>query len=188
MSKVKFFNRVATEKMMRASFEAGLSRRVERASRVKLQNIIPAHWFAAAASECASMYIAGFFYGAISVAQAYVEALSLYLAEIHKISVSRVVTDRWQKLYKSNVVSCAARDAAISVFAKRNDFHHLNKQVEQNFQKLEQCAEGCVNHLYAIESEVFACSVDEGEITPRKPEYWPGGDPGLVRTNLRNLW
>jgi len=59
------------ERDMRASFEASLPHRLRRASRVKLQNFIPAHWFAAAASECAGMYIAGFFYGAISVAQAY---------------------------------------------------------------------------------------------------------------------
>jgi hypothetical protein len=40
---------------MRASFEAGLPQRLRRASRVKIQNFIPAHWFTTAASECISM-------------------------------------------------------------------------------------------------------------------------------------
>ena len=87
-----------TEKDMRAHFEASLPHRIERASRVKLQNIIPAQWFAAAASECAGMYIAGFFYGAISVAQAYVEALSRFLAEHHSVRVGNDVPERCQRL------------------------------------------------------------------------------------------
>src|SRR6185436_13134071 len=66
-------NHELQQRDMRSSFEASLPHRLQRASQVKLQNIIPAHWFAAAASECAGMYIAGFFYGAISVAQAYIE-------------------------------------------------------------------------------------------------------------------
>ena len=73
---------------MRASFEASLPHRLRRASRVRLQTLIPAHWFATAASECAGMYIGGFFYGAISVAQAYVEALSRFLAMHHQVRVS----------------------------------------------------------------------------------------------------
>lgn len=63
------------EALMRGHFESSIPGRIRRASSVRLQNIIPAHWFSAAASECAGMYIAGFFYGAISVSQAYVEAL-----------------------------------------------------------------------------------------------------------------
>lgn len=189
MSNVKHSDCVKREKMMRDSFEAGLPRRVERASRIRLQNFIPAHWFAAAASECASMYIAGFFYGAISVAQAYVDALSRFLAETHYIPVKSKTPARWQSLRNNNVVSQTALDAAISVFAERNDYHHLNKDVEQDFQELEKRAEACMNHLHTIESEVFACSLDEpGKITPQKPQYWPEGDPGLILVNLRQLW
>lgn len=58
---------------MRSSFEASLPQRLARSLRVNLQNVIPSHWFSAAASECQSMFIAGHLYGTISVAQAYVE-------------------------------------------------------------------------------------------------------------------
>ena len=63
-------------KHMRSSFEAGLSRRIARSSRVNLQHVIPSHWFSAAASECQSMFIEGHFYGTISLAQAHVGSLS----------------------------------------------------------------------------------------------------------------
>ena len=61
---------------MKESFEASLTQRVARAGRIRLQHFIPQHWFSAAASECVSMFVAGQFYGSISVSQAYIEALS----------------------------------------------------------------------------------------------------------------
>src|SRR5262245_32843577 len=126
------------EGQMRSSFEAGLSQRVARSSRVNLQHIIPAHWFSAAASECQSMYIAGYFYGSISVAQAYVEALSRYLCDLYGVTGNRNDPGkRWKRLNALNVVSATSSDAALAVMADRNNFHHLNKEVEQEFLKLE---------------------------------------------------
>jgi len=175
--------------MMRASFEADLPLRLERASRVKLQPIIPNHWFSSAASECASMYISGLFYGSISVAQAYVEALSKFLCETDCVRCPNDVKHRWKRLTKEAIVSHTAAQAALDVLDKRNDFHHLNKDIEQDFAKLEVRAENCVNHIYAIESEVFAYSFDEpGKITPHNPKYWPPSGPGLVRINARQCW
>lgn len=179
----------AQVQQMRARFEAGLPSRLVRASRVNLQQIIPAHWFAAAASECASMYVAGFFYGAISIAQAYVEALSAFLAQHHPVGVPKDPPLRWKKLCLKRVVSAQALDAALRVLTDRNDFHHLNREVEQEFQKLEARAEDCVNCLQIIESEVFAYWVDEpGRIALQTPKYWPSGGTGLAQVNLRKLW
>ncbi|MBK8909104.1 MAG: hypothetical protein IPM60_14815 [Rhodospirillales bacterium] len=180
-------------RQMRSSFEAELTQRLSRASQVRLQDVIPAHWFAAAASECASMYIAGFFYGSISVAQSYVEALSKFLAETHakthNVSMGNNVEERWKRLHKKKVVSSAVCDAAVSMFADRNDFHHLNRQVEQDHRELEARARKCVNHLHTIESEVFAYSFDEpGKLTYHKPEYWPLCGRDMARVRLRQLW
>ena len=86
-------------------------------------------------------------------------------------------------------MSSAACEAAVSVVTDRNDFHHLNKEVEQDFLKLEARAEECVNHLHTIESEVFAYSVDKpGKLSLRTPGYWPAGGEGLAQVNLRQLW
>lgn len=129
---------------MRASFEAQLPNRVQRALSVKLQPIIPGHWFAAAASECAGMYISGFFYGAISVAQAYVEALSSYLAQHHHIRVGKDVGERCRKLHREGIISPSALDAALGIFNNRNDYHHLNRHVEQEYQKLKARAKSAL--------------------------------------------
>lgn len=176
-------------KEMRAHFEAELPHRVSRASRIELQHFIPAHWFSAAASECASMYIAGFFYGAISVAQAYVEALSKFLAETRHVRVSNDPAEGWRRLLREGIISSTVCKAALSVLSDRNDFHHLNKQVEKDFLKLESRAQACVNALHTIESEVFAYSFDEaGKVTLDTLEYWPSGGEGLAQVNLRQLW
>jgi hypothetical protein len=81
------------------------------------------------------MYIAGFFYGAISVAQAYVEALSLFLTEIHHLRKSSDTAHRWTRL-REKQVSSAVYEAAIAILTDRNHFHHLNKLVEQDFEKV----------------------------------------------------
>lgn len=176
---------------MRASFEAELPHRLHRASAVKVQYFIPSHWFAAAASECAGMYIGGFFYGAISLAQAYVEALSRYLAERHHVPVCKDPCERCQRLCRKNIISAAALDAATKILDDRNDFHHLNKDVEQEYQKLEARAKECINHIHALESEVFAYSFTDdapGAVVLAKPEYWPSTDAGLAQVHLRQLW
>lgn len=135
------------------------------------------------------MYIAGFFYGAISIAQAYVEALSTYLAESRCVRVANDPTKRWRRLHRENIVSAAVCDAAIAILSGRNDFHHLNKQIEQEFLKLEARAGECLNHLYTIESQIFAYSFDApGTPTLHKPEYWPSPSEGLTQVNLRQLW
>lgn len=175
---------------IRGSFEASLPLRLDRASRVKLQNIIPAHWFAAAASECAGMYIAGYFYGAISVAQAYVEALTRFLAEHHQTRVPRDPEERCRYLHRQGILTDRTLSASLAILCDRNDFHHLNKSVEQDYEKLQSRAEECINNLHAIESEVFAYSFgpEPGKISLQKPDYWPSGGPSLAQVNLRQLW
>jgi len=177
-------------KDMRASFEASLPHRLSRVSRVQLQNIIPAHWFAAAASECAGMYIAGFFYGAISIAQAYVEALTRFLAEHHRTRTQNDPPKRCHYLNREGLLSDTALAAALAILSERNDFHHLNKSVEQEYKKLESRAADCINQLHTIESEVFAYSFgpEPGKVALEKPDYWPSGGEGLAQVNLRQLW
>ncbi len=173
---------------MRMRFEASLPTRLERASKVRLQHFIPAHWFSAAASECASMFIGGYFYGAISVAQAYIEALSRFLAEHHGIPVRKDVEERCRRLAKRGVLSANSLESALSVLEHRNDFHHLNKSVPAEYSALELRAQNCINALHAIESEVFAYSiVQPGQLTFKDPDYWPGAEPGMTRVQLRNL-
>ena len=172
---------------MQGSFEASLPQRVARSSRVSLQNVIPSHWFSAAASECYEMYVAGYFYGTISIAQAYVETLSQYLCQLYKIRGSKNnAVDRWIRLQREKLVGLDACGAAIAVLSDRNDFHHLNTAVEQEHTKLETRAEECMNMLHRIESDVFAHTFDNGQVVLARPERWPAAGEGLVRIQLRN--
>lgn len=176
---------------MRSRFDASLPDRLRRAEGVQLQQFIPAHWFAQAASECAGMYIAGFFYGAISVAQAYVEALSKYLAEHHTVRIGKDTSERCRRLNSKGIISERTLQAALAILDDRNDFHHLNKEVEQDFQKLAARAEHCINHIHTLESEIFAFSFSEdspGSVVLEKPDYWPSEGPALTRVYLRSLW
>jgi hypothetical protein len=46
------------------------------------------------------------------------------------------------------IVGPSARDAALALLSDRNDFHHLNKEVEQDYRKLEKRAEDCVKLMH----------------------------------------
>ena len=54
----------------------------------------------------------------------------------------------------------------------RNDFHHLNDNVEQDHQKLEARAAECVEGLYTIESEIFAFEHAQGRTVLKQGQYW----------------
>jgi hypothetical protein len=179
------------EKQLRASFEAGLLSMAERAPEIERHPIIPSHWFSSAASECADTYIAGYFYSSISLCQAYVEGLSKFLFEHHKIIIrGTVVPDRWEKLFHCGHVSAASCGAAKMIWGvDRNHFHHLNKEVEGNYSNLAKRAKECVNNLRVIDSDIFGFEIAEpGRISPRNPQYWPDAGLGLTLVSLRRGW
>lgn len=170
------------------SFNASLDERVRRAEQVELAHIIPLHWFSSAASECVSMFVAGHFYGCISVSQAYVEALSKFLLTHHGKKVVKDIPLRWDRLCEFGIITEAAKSAAKDIYSDRNDFHHLNAQVEQDYSTLEYRAAACINDINTIEKEVFDVTFLAGKIVPAKPEYWPVRDSEHVLVNLRQRW
>lgn len=178
------------ETRLRSHVEASFPASVKRASEISLQAFIPANWFSAAASECARMYVDGYFFGAISVCQAYVEALSKFLASHHSIKNPRNdVEMRWRRLLEGGFVSQTVCDAACSIYADRNDFHHLNQTVEQGFPELGSRARDCLNSVHIIESEVFGYSFEgAGKIAPRNPQYWTIDSDGRAQVFIRSLW
>ena len=177
------------KRSIRASFEAGLPQAAFRASKVKFQNVIPGHWFSAAASECLKMYVEGYFYGAISISQAYIEALGKFITECHGVRPTKNVALMWQRLTEKGIVSGGAQNAAKAILDNRNDFHHLNKEIEIDYQKLEARGLMCFTNLHIIESEVFSHSFVNGAIMPHKWRYWAQAkdDQSRVQVYLRNL-
>lgn len=177
-------------KSIKASFDASLSLAAHRASKLKFQQIIPGHWFSAAASECLRMYVDGHFYGTISVSQSYIEALGKFIAECHMLKQAKNdASVMWTRLAEEGIVSSDAKIAAVAILQNRNDFHHLNKEIETDYQELETRGLDCLANLHTIESDIFSYSFVNGTISPHKPRYWPKieGDTNRVQVQLRNL-
>jgi len=130
------------------------------------------------------MFVAGSFYGCITLVQSVAEGLGKFLAEKNTIKVYNNHDKLIAELSNRGVISATAREAFKAIRGKdRNDFHHLNKRIPQDRDKLEKRAEGCMNSLYTIESEVFAYEHDgTGRIIMKHRKYWPPDDDrGMVR-------
>ena len=168
------------ERSLRSHFEAELSGRVERYARARVQGIIPDGFFAAASSECREHFVAGKFYGCITLAQSVAEGLAKFIAEKNGLEV---VEDHGRQINilqrdrSAPTISKEAYAAFRQIVGRphedRNEFHHLNASVEQDYRTLEARALECIESLYVMESEVFAVSYGEaGRINPVHRQYW----------------
>jgi len=165
----------------------------QRKTRVRIHKFIPGEFFSAASSECRKLFIDGHFYGCITLAQAVAEGIAKFLAEKNSLpdKFSQNVfgisqPTRAAELQKTGVISNTAAAAFGRIDEDRNDFHHLNKDIEQDYFRLQAKAEGCVNALYDIESEVFAFRLGkDGGFEFKNPEYWPPAGPGMSKIFIR---
>lgn len=96
------------------------------------------------------------------------------------------ILEEWT-LRDRGIISSKACDAAIAKYKARNDLHHLNRIVPQDYAQLEARAENCVNNIFIIESEIFAYHIDEGKIVPQNPDYWTFTSSDTVGVFLRKL-
>lgn len=176
---------------LRSHFEAELPGRIDRYGKSRVHGIIPDGFFASASSECRDLYVAGEFYGCITLAQSVAEGLAKFIAEKNGIGVvedHRQQINHLQRDRSAPAISAAVYAAFRQIIGRphedRNDFHHLNSDVEQDYFKLEARVLECIEALYAIESEIFAFQVNEGRISPTYPQYWPQ-DGESLRVFLR---
>ena len=176
------------EHVLRESFRATVACQVQRHMKAKVHNIIPLDFFSAASAECKDMYVAGSFYGCITLCQSVAEGLSKFLAEKNTVRLkeSGGFKPRVGRLKKADVISEVAANALDTIHGEdRNRFHHLNKEVEQDCRKLEERALECLDALYTVESEVFAYDVDDGRIKPKNKKYWPSEGEGTLSVDVR---
>ena len=174
------------ESDLRRQFEAELRGRVERYSKSRVHGVIPNGYFATASSECRDLYVGGQFYGCITLAQSVAEGLAKFIAEKNGIGLTedhRQQINHLQRNRSTPAISTAAYSAFRQIIGRphedRNDFHHLNADVEQDYFKLEARALECIEALYVIESEVFAFQLNVGRIIPTHSRYWPQDDENL---------
>ncbi len=175
---------------LQRSFERRLPKMAERRwLSSNLQQIIPDGFFSAASTECREMFVAGHFYGCISLCQAVAEGLSKMVTEVCQTKKGKDFTERVHRLLRQNLITKEVADAFLGIHGKdRDDFHHLNSNVEQDVRKLEERAFECLNALYEVERELFAHGyTDNGGIDPKHPKYWPKADAQSLRAFIRDL-
>lgn len=174
------------EEFLRQRFEHSLQERVRRRQSAPVHAAIPAEWFAAATRECRDLYVDGHFYGAICLTQAVAEGISKFLTIRNGHRDSGHQNSRNTMLKKRGVISLEAYRAFKAIEGgDRNDYHHLNANIETDLEKLEERAGECVRALFEIQIEVFAFSVGEGgTMVVVNPHYWPRVDEKYISTSI----
>lgn len=181
--------RDSVRKELRSRFELRLDERVERSLRSRVHNYIPGEFFSAASSECRDLFITGHFYGCISLVQAVSEGIARFAAGKLKLPVVECHRDQVKILKKEPALPWNPRDvfkAFEKIHKDRNDFHHLNAAIEQDWTKLEQRAFDCLEALYKIESELFGYSLTDQGMVPNHPAFWPADCPNMLRVHVRS--
>ena len=179
------------ETELRRRFKADLPGKVERYAKSRVHSQIPSEFFASASSECRNHFVDGNYYGCITLAQSVAEGLARFVAQRAGLRVVEDYHAQINILQDKNGPGRAISTAGFQAFRlihanDRNDFHHLDVNIEQDRQLLEARALECVEALYTIESEVFAFDVKEGIICPKQRRFWPKPTPeGFVRVFVR---
>jgi len=182
-------------RQIREDDEARFDQRVARAQRAKVHRIIPHLWFDVASTECRDLFRDGHFYGCICLSQSVAEGLAKFILEVHRVKIGKQkrpieqckkpatgkqLIDMLKKLSggaRNGQPMNALSDKCLRAFdciegGDRDDFHHLNKSIPTELEKLEKRAEECVTALYDIESELFGFDLASGSLTPHQGQYW----------------
>ena len=162
-----------TEGSLRQEFEQTLTARVGRYLQIKPHWIKPHKHFVVASSECHLLFRDGYFYGCIALTQAVTEALVRFLCQKNCWEPEKKFEKNIDKLAKRGFISAEAKESLSKIWEKRDDFHHLNQNVEMDRQELERLAKEKINLLAKIEREIFSVGVTgDGRIVLEKPKYW----------------
>ncbi len=185
MDAQKTMLRVITQDGIKQEFEQSLSSRVERYLKVKPHGIIPLTKFAPVSTECALLFRDGHFYGAIALSQAVGEAIARFLCQKNGWKPNKSFEDNIGKLETRQFISKTMKEKFLSLWEKRDDYHHLNPTIETDCQKLEVLAYEKVSILKEIESGIFRFSIVGGNLVPENSKYWDVQQNGTVPVFLR---
>ncbi len=174
-----------TEDGIKQEFEQTLSSRVERYLKVKPHGIIPSTEFAPVSAECTFLFRDGHFYGAIALSQAVAEAIVKFICQKNGWKPKKNFEGNVLKLETRQFISKTMKEKFLSLWEKRDDYHHLNPTIETDRQKLEALAYEKVAILKEIESEVFKFSIVDGKLVPENRKYWSVQANGTVPVFLR---
>ncbi len=172
MNTEEMVQRIIVEDGMKQEFAQTLSSRVERYLKVKQPVMVPYTEFAPASAECALLFRDGHYYGCISLSQAVAEALARFLCLRNGWKPKKSFEENVDRLQVRRFISEEIKDKFLKIWQNRDDYHHLNPNIERDREKLETLAYEKVVLLKEIESELFQVSLAHGAIDPKNTKYW----------------
>lgn len=181
----KVMQKAMIEDGIKQEFDQTLPSRVERYLKVKPHGIIPLTEFAPVSAECALLFRDGHFYGAIALSQAVAEAIAKFLCQKNGWKPKKSFEENIAKLETRQFIRKNIKEKFLSLWDKRDDYHHLNPTIETDRQKLEALAYNKLLLLKEIESEVFKFSIVDGRLVPENPKYWAIQSNGTVPVFFR---
>ena len=160
------------EKKLRDEFESTIHDRVDRLTKAKPHEITASTHFAAVSHEATLLFRDGHFYGCIALSQAVAEALVRFICQRNSFKAGNDYKTNIRKLYNRKLIDEELKLSFISIWEKRDDYHHLNSSIENDKIKLETLAYTILQNLNHIEKEVFSFNMAKGSIIPKYPKYW----------------
>ncbi|MBP9703053.1 hypothetical protein KBD69_05245 [Candidatus Woesebacteria bacterium] len=175
------FVRKMTEDGVRQEFEQTFSERVVRYLEVKPHGLVPNTHFARASSECSKMYRDAHFLGCISLAMSVAESLTRFVCVVNHFKPASNFERNLRTLVKSNVILPFQEEAFLKIWSKRDDYHHLNPQVEGDYRELMRLSKEKLLLLNTLEEYFFEFGFEKGVLIPRRPQYWTTGTELYLR-------
>ena len=154
-----------------ADCQATAPERIARYLRVQHHGIVASTPFAPASAECIELFRDGHFHAAISLAQAVGEALVRHMSESNKWSPAKLFEENVGKLKTRGFIDEHIEGQLLAFWEKRDDYHHLNRNVATERGTLEHVAFSKIRALASVEAWVFEWSVSEpGKIAVKRPQ------------------
>jgi len=170
---------------LRQELEQTLNERIDRFMKIRHQPIIRNTEFALASAECIILFRDGSYYGCISLCQAVGEALIRFMCDSNSFNPTDNYEENLRLLHKRGFIGDKFESDAKKLWKNRNDYHHLNPNIETDLKELEQLAYSKVVALAELERWVFDGSFQEGKFQPKNPKYWGKSKDGRFEAFLR---
>ena len=139
----------------------------KRTEGLNFPRIVPNTHFSFASTNAYELYIFGSYIGAIMLSHSVVEGTLKFVCKKQKFTENLI-----SKAYEKKIITAKTKSMICEIREHRNDFHHMNPQIETDNEKLAKLARECVLTLSELENELFGCNFEKGKIVPEKPEFW----------------
>ncbi len=160
--------------------EQTLSSCVQRYLKVKPHGIVPYTQFAPASAECSLLFRDGHYYECITLAQSVAEAIVRFLCQKNSWKPKKNFEKNINTLLNRKIISEKFKNKFLKIWENRNDYHHLNKNIEDQRIKLKKisCKKPLI--LREIESEIFKFTTKNGKLIPENKKYWELNKNGTI--------